>query len=385
VHAESQRRVESVDILRGVVMVLMALDHTRDFFGTADNPTDVAKASSALFATRWITHICAPTFFLLTGVGAGLMAAVRTRAEVSKFLVTRGAILVALELTVLRFIYQFNVDYKVTFLLVIWALGWAMIFLGVIVHLRAKAVLATGLALIVGHNLFDSVRATNPLLAILHGPGFAVRSESVTVFAAYPLIPWIGVTAVGFVLAGIYAWPVERRRKWLLNAGVWATFAFVALRYSNLYGDPSPWRLQDSMLRTIASFANTTKYPPSLLYLLMTLGPALLILRWAEGPWPAWTAKVANYGKAPLFYFAAHFFLIHLLAVIVCLIRYGDAHWMFESPNLGAYPFTRPPDWGYSLRLVYVIWIAVVASLYLPCRWMAGLKAAKRYRVLSYF
>ena len=378
-------RVESVDLLRGLVMVLMALDHTRDYFGTADNPTDVAHASAALFATRWITHLCAPTFFLLTGVGAGLAQATRSRAELARYLVVRGLVLVALEVTLLRiFAYQYNADYRVTMLIVIWALGWAMVFLGLMLAFPTWVIGAVGGALIVGHNVFDGVRATNALVAILHGPGFVVQREGFTVFAAYPLVPWIGVTAVGYTLAGIFRWEPTRRQKFLLNAGIAATVLFVALRALNVYGDPSRWTAQATTLRTIASFINTTKYPPSLLYLLMTLGPAMLILRRLETAPPAWTRPLLEYGRAPFFYFFAHFTLIHAAATVTCFAINGSAHWMFESPDLGSYPFTRPPGWGFPLPIVWSVWIAVVVALYPACRWMARLKATRRYPWLSY-
>ncbi len=264
--ASLKPRTESVDLLRGLVLGLMALDHTRDFFGTADNPTDVAHASAALFFTRWITHFCAPTFFLLTGVGAGLARATKTRPELTRFLVTRGLILIALELTVLRtFAYQFNADYRITVLIVIWALGWAMIFLGAIIALPTWLVGAIGGALIAGHNAFDGIRSTNPLWTLLHQVGFVTQSDRFTVFVAYPLIPWIGVTAVGYALAGIFAWEPERRRSFLLKTGVAAIVAFVVIRWANIYGNPVPWTAQATGLRTIASFFNATKNPPSLL------------------------------------------------------------------------------------------------------------------------
>jgi uncharacterized membrane protein len=206
-----------------------------------------------------------------------------------------------------------------------------------------------------------------------------------TVFVAYPLIPWIGVTALGYALARVYRWEAERRRRFLLWAGIGAILAFVVLRVTNLYGDPFPWSRQASTLFWVMSFLNTNKYPPSLLFLLMTLGAALLVLRWTDREVPRWLRPAIAYGKAPLFYFFAHFALIHALAVIVTFAIYGTAHWMFESPSLDKYPFTPPPDWGFSLPVVYAIWILVVAALYWPTRKVAELKASRRYPWLSYF
>lgn len=382
----SRTRIESVDVLRGVVMIIMALDHTRDFFGTfGANPTNLATTTAPLFFTRWITHICAPTFFLLTGTGAGLASASRSKSELSRYLIVRGLLLIVLELTLIRGLaYQFNFDYQVTLLLVIWALGWSMIFLGLIVFLPIPAIAAIGLALIVGHNAFDTVPWNNPLWSILHRPGFVLQGDR-TVFVAYPLIPWIGVTAVGYALAQVYRWEAARRRRFLLQAGAGALVAFVLLRASNLYGDPFPWSRQDSPLFTVMSFLNASKYPPSLLFLLMTSGMSLLFLRWTDAGIPAFLRPTVHYGRAPFFYFVAHFALIHLLAVIVAFSIHGTAHWMFESPTLAEYPFTPPPEWGFTLPVVYAVWFLVVAALYVPCRKVAALKATGRYPWLSYF
>jgi uncharacterized membrane protein len=380
-------RIESVDALRGIAMVLMALDHTRDFFGLpGDNPTNVARAGAALFFTRWITHICAPAFFLLTGVGAGLAGASRSRADLSRFLVVRGAMLVLLELVVLRALaYQFNLDYRVTMLLVIWALGWSMMVLGVLVHLPTWAVAAFGVVLVGGHNALDGIRSAHPLWVILHGPGVVAQGKGWIVFASYPLVPWIGVTALGYALARVFTWPPARRRAFVLRVGIGAVFGFVALRVLNAYGDPVRWSAQAGGVRTALAFLNATKYPPSLVFLLMTLGPALLILRALERRTPRWLEPTLAYGRAPLFYYATHFFLIHALAVVVCFARYGTAHWMFESPDLANYPFTAPPEWGYPLPVVYLLWISVVVALFPACRRVAVIKATRRHRWLSYF
>ena len=379
------KRVEAVDVVRGAIMIVMALDHTRDFFGVPGvSPTDVSRAGAALFLTRWITNICAPVFFLLTGTGACLALRKRTVGELSRFLFTRGLWLIVVELVVLRCLgYQFNVDYRVTMLLVLWALGWSMIALSALVHLPVWAVTAFGLVMIAGHNLFDGIRPTTAILAVLHGPGFVINGPHV-VFASYPLIPWIGVTAAGFGLGRIYDWAPERRRRFLLRAGVLVSAAFVVLRGLNVYGDSSRWRHQASTAATVLSFLNTTKYPPSLLFLLMTLGPALLALRAVDGGTPAWLRPALVLGKVPMFYYVLHFPLLHLLAVAVAYARYHEAHWMFESPDLAHYPFSAPPGWGYPLPVVYAIWIAVVMALYPACRWFAGVKQRRGDAWLGY-
>ncbi len=380
------RRITSIDTLRGIVMIIMALDHVRDFFGVPGlNPTNVAQTTVPLFLTRWLTHICAPTFFLLTGTGAFLLGQRRSTPELSRFLLTRGMWLIALELTVLRCLsYQFNFDYQVTMLVVIWALGWAMIVLSALVWLPPSIVLAFGVVMMTGHNLLDGIRSTNPVWVVLHSPGFVVNHAGFVVFAAYPLIPWVGVTAAGYALGQVYRWSAERRQAFLVRVGVSLSLAFLALRAINRYGDPVRWSAQASSAMTVVSFLNVTKYPPSLLFLLMALGPALLILRAVETGTPRWLRPALTFGRVPLFYFVLHFSLIHLLAVIVCYVQNGAVHWMFESPNLGTYPFTPPPGWGMSLLFIYAVWIAVVLVMYPLCRSFAALKERDRSGWLGY-
>ena len=379
-------RIDSVDVVRGVIMILMALDHTRDFFGIpGQNPVDLTTATPALFLTRWITHFCAPVFFLLTGTGAYLSLRRKSRGELSRFLFTRGLWLIFLELVVLRcFSYQFNFDYKVTMLLVIWALGWAMITLTLLVRLPASVVTAFGVVMIAGHNLLDGVKSANPLWAILHGPGFVLNTPDHVVFAAYPLIPWIGVTAVGYGLGQIYSWDTPRRRAFLLRLGLALILAFLIIRGINAYGDASHWAHQKTTVLTFLSFLNATKYPPSLVFLLMTLGPAMIFLRAVDGGTPRFLRPALVIGKVPLFYYVLHFTLIHLLAVITCYARYGSAHWMFESPDLGHYPFSPPPGWGYSLPIVYLVWALVVVLMYPLCRWFSAVKQRRSDAWLSY-
>ncbi len=385
-----RNRVDSIDLLRGVVMVLMALDHVRDYFGAPGNPTDPARATVALFFTRWITHVCAPTFFLLTGTGAFLALRRRSTGELSRFLFTRGVWLIVLELTLLRcFALQFNVDYRVTMLIILWALGWSMIALAALVHLPLPAIAGIGVTMIATHNLFDSVGAASlgavaPIWTVLHAPGVVVATPNHIVFVAYPLIPWIGVTAAGYGLGQVFSWPPDRRRAFLLRLGVGLAIAFIALRAVNVYGDPVPWRTQASATRTALSFLNATKYPPSLLYLLMTLGPAMVCLWLADRGTPRVLRPALLFGRVPLFYFLLHLPLIHLLAVAACVAHYGTAHWMFESPTLDQFPVTRPPDWGYALPSVYAIWNGVVVLLYPLCVWFAGVKQRRKDPWLGY-
>ena len=367
-------------------MILMAIDHTRDFFGNpAVNPVDLAGTTVPLFFTRWVTHICAPTFFLLTGTGAWLARSRKSTNELSLFLLTRGFWLILLEVTVCRCLgLQFNFDYRVTFLIVLWALGCAMIVLSALVYFPPWVATTFGVVMIASHNMMDGVTPPSPVWSILHGPGFVLNTPRFVVFASYPLIPWVGVTAVGYGLGQIYSWPSDRRRIFLRRMGLALTAGFIVLRAINIYGDPVRWGTQKSLAFTVVSFLNTTKYPPSLLFLLMTLAPAVLILWAVDGLTPLWMRPSLIFGRVPMFYYLLHFPLIHLIAVGVCYARYGHVYWMFESPDLARFPFTVPPGWGYSLPVVYLIWILVVLALYPVCRWFAGVRQRRSDPWLSY-
>ena len=386
----TRARVDAVDLLRGIIIILMAIDHSRDFFGTIGaDPTDLATTTGALFFTRWITHFCAPVFFLLTGVGSWFSGRRRGPAELSRHLLARGLWLVFLEITVLRFGMQFNLDYRVTILTVLWALGWSLVALSLLVHLPVRAIAALGLAMILGHNLLDGIPpdrfgALAPLWNVLHQPGLLFLSGEHLVILAYPLIPWIGVTAVGYALARVYEWPAEERRTWLWRTGALVTALFLVLRATNVYGDPRPWEAQATLSRSLIAFLNLNKYPPSLLFLSMTLGPALMALAWLDARTPRLLAPALTIGRVPLFFFLLHFPLIHLIAVGVSWARWGAIHWMFESPTPDKFPFSPPPGWGFGLPVVYLVWALTVVALYPLCRWYAGVKAKSRNPWLSY-
>ena len=382
-------RIESVDLTRGIIMIVMALDHVRDFLAVPANPTNLATTTPALFFTRWITHFCAPVFCLLTGVGARLSLGRKSRAELARFLWTRGLWLIALDTVVARcLVYQFNADFQLTVLDVLWSLGWSMIALSALIYLPTAAIAVLGAVLVAGHNLLDGIRpasfgALAPVWNILHAPGPIGAGAAHSVFVAYPLIPWVGVMALGWCLGDIYAWPAERRRAMLLWLGLGLTGAFVVLRAINGYGDPAPWALRPTLAVTVLSFLNTTKYPPSLAFLLMTLGPALILLRVAEAP-ARWLEPVRVIGKVPLFYFLIHFAVIHAIAVVISAVSFGTVGGMFDSPTIDRYPVTFPPGWGYSLPGVYAAWIGVVIAVYPLCRWYAAVKQRRRDWWLGY-
>jgi uncharacterized membrane protein len=383
-------RIEPVDVLRGLIMILMALDHTRDYFGdfTVD-PVAIATTTPGLFFTRWITHFCAPVFFLLTGTGAFLSLRRKSKAELSRYLWTRGIWLLLLEVTVGRFGLQFNLDYRVTVLLVLWALGWSMIVLAALVNFSTRSVAIFGIALIVLHNLLDGIAPAAfgplaPLWNILHAPGLLYGSEEHIVVLAYALIPWVGVTAVGYALGSVYLWDAARRRQFLLRLGLCLTATFLVLRLINAYGDPAPWNPAFTGVQRILSFLNASKYPPSLLFLLMTLGPSLCVLSLVDGRTPTWLRPANLFGRVPLFYYLVHFPLIHLLAVGAAALRYGEVGGLVQSPTLDRFPFTQPPGWGLGLPVVYAVWVLVVLIMYPLSRWFAGLKQRRKDAWLSY-
>ena len=385
--ARARPRLDSVDLLRGLVIVIMALDHARDFFTEVRfDATDLTQTTAALFLTRWITHFCAPVFVFLAGTSAWLyQARGKSTGEVSRFLLTRGLWLVLLEFTVVRWAWMFNFNYttELLFVQVIWAIGVSMVVLAGLVHLPLGAVTAVGCIMIAGHNLFDGVRpeslgAWGTLWTFLHVQA-PIRLESgQTFFVIYPLIPWIGVMAVGYAFGRLLQRPEADRRRALLLLGGALTVGFLVLRALNVYGDPAPWSEQGSAGRTVLSFLNTTKYPPSLQFLLMTLGPSIALLPLLERARGALARAVTVYGRVPLFFYVLHLFLIHALALAVGTLAGFDPRsflrvWIF-----------LPDGWGYGLPVVYLVWAGVVLALYPACRWFAGVKARRRDAWLSY-
>lgn len=404
----ARSRIDSIDLLRGLVMVVMMLDHTRDFihrdFLQGLDPTNLSQTNVLLFFTRWITHFCAPVFVFLAGTGAYLQwARGKSKRELSKFLVTRGLWLIVLEFTVVRLGATFSVDYRFLGMMqVIWVIGASMILLAALIHLPLKVVAGFGFALVALHNLLDSREVSGwqgpgsplpglgaRLWIILHQP-FNVFPiawfPSPVVVVIYPLIPWVGVMALGYAFGSLYRKNAQERRRWLIIMGVITTALFVALRAVNLYGDSSRWTSQKNALFTLWSFLNTTKYPPSLLYLLMTLGPALLALAWFEANQSSaggLRRALVTFGRVPLFFYLLQWPTAHLIGVVAGLIAGQPVAWQFESP---IDKFSHPPPSGVGFRLwiVYVCWIVGVLLLYPLCKWFAGVKARRRDWWLSY-
>lgn len=377
-------------------MIIMALDHTRDFFHAAANSfsaTDLTRTYPFLFFTRWITHLCAPVFTFSAGLGAFLwLQRGRTKAQLSRFLLTRGLWLIFLEVTVLRFAYSFNLSSRFpVLLLVFWELGACMVVLAALVRLPYSLLAFLSFAVIFLHNTLDRINAASfghyaPLWNFFHQRGaFPVLGMFVVV--AYPLIPWIAVMSAGFCFGRLFLLEPATRQKIILATGAASTLAFILLRAANVYGDPVPWASQHSATFTLLSFLNCTKYPPSLLYLLMTLGPALILLALLDRCRFKATNPLIIFGRVPLFYFIAHFYLIHLLSFLSTWLRYGARSYpiLFSPPPvMGGADDLFPADFGFSLWVVYAVWLFVVVSLYPACRWYANLKARRSDWWLSY-
>ncbi len=383
-------RLDSVDLLRGLIMVLMALDHTRDFFTNVPyDPLDLTQTSPALFMTRWLTHYCAPVFIFLAGAGASL-SRIRGKGvkELSWFLLTRGVWLAFLEVTWVNCLgWSFNFDLRQVGVGVLWAIGWSMVVLAGLIWLPVRAVGAFGIALILLHNLTDGIKPAQFgsfawLWTILHSPGTLYRAPGWSYQVGYVLIPWMGVMAAGYAFGHVYAWDAAKRKRWLVRAGLAVTAAFVVIRGINHYGNPRPWGPQDGLLNTLFAFVDCHKYPPSLDYVLMTLGPALIVLALLEKGTPKILEPFLVFGRVPLFYYLLHLPMLHGMAVLVALARHGRADWLFHSPFTDAKP---PPDAGFGLSGVYFFWLLAVVMLYPVCRWFAGVKARRRDPWLSYF
>jgi uncharacterized membrane protein len=397
-------RVTSVDALRGLVMIVMALDHVRDFIHqgamSGASPTDLASTTPLLFMTRWVTHFCAPVFMLTAGIGAYFYSrrnrpakAGHSTAQLSWFLVTRGMWLIVLELTLMQFAYNFNVAAgNPIFLLVLYVLGACMIILAALVWLPAPALAAISIATIVLHNLADGIRAEQlgswgPVWNLLHQVGAFPFAGRIWI-AAYSLVPWFAVMSLGYCLGAVFALPPLRRQRVLLRAGIAATIAFLVIRVINGYGDPARWSWQATASFTVLSFLNTTKYPPSLDFLLMTLGPSLIVLSWFERLPLSRSNPLTVFGRVPLFYFVLHFFAAHLSIVVLSLLQYGSSALGFmlqPVPSMGGPAKEFPPGFGYDLWVAYAVWLAIVVALYPVCKWYSGVKDRTPSRWLSYF
>ena len=396
-------RIESIDFLRGVVMILMALDHARMYFGHGfffAEPTSLDTTTPLLYLTRWVTHFCAPVFVFLTGTAAFLYGTRKESIkEVSWFLFSRGIWLVLVEIIIVRFGWTFDITFSNITLQVIWAIGMSMIFLALLVFLPKWTILGIGVIIVFGHNILDylvspgyfnstgtaEMSVRDFIYCALHQPKLFVLAPNIVVYVAYPLVPWIGLIALGYVFGTLYQkdYDLDKRKRLLLMTGIGSILLFLILRAFNIYGDPQPWMPQKSFVFTIMSFFNITKYPVSLLYLLVTLGAASIFLYLTENVKNGITNFIVVFGRVPFFFYVIHIYLIHLLAFIGIAFASRKASELILTAT--AFDTRQLANYGYDLWVVYLVWAVVIALLYPVCRWYSRYKANNRgKRWLSY-
>jgi uncharacterized membrane protein len=380
-----RNRIESIDFLRGLVMIIMAIDHIRGYLhfdSLIINPTDVTQTTPALFFTRLITHLCAPTFILLAGTSAYFIAKRKTLKDTSFFLITRGLWLIALQMTLIRFAWNFDPAFHYNSSNIISTIGFCMICLAALIHLRLRVILIVGLALVAGHNTLDTIAFENGSLpdilwSFLHARKFYSLGHNYSFLFLYPLMPWFGVMALGYCLGNLFDgnYPVQKRKKILLQIGGTSLFIFLALRWLNVYGDPSPWIYHQSAGTTIMHFLNVEKYPPSLLFLCLTLGASILLLGFLEGRDLRLLEFITLFGKVPLFYYVAHIFAIHLLAVLAVVCLGFPWHTMiFIGSSAQPSPLLKG-KFGFTLAGVYMLWLGIIFLLYPLCSYWHSLKS----------
>ncbi len=388
----ASKRILSIDILRGLVMVIMALDHTRDFFhagAMGSDPMDPETTNVFLFFTRVITHFCAPTFVFLSGVSAYLSSKNKDPKKASNFLIKRGLWLIVVEILIISLALTFNPSYNFIFLLVIWAIGCSMIILGILSRISNRLVLIVGLILFFGHNLFNyfvlpaQETLAGKLISVFFttsGSAIPIGSNHLLIYS-YAILPWTGVMLLGYSIGKWYdaGFETSKRQKLLFYSGLGLFISFIVLRYFSWYGNPIPRKEYADLAKTFYSFLNVSKYPPSLQYLGMTLGPMLMLLSAIENVKNKFSKVLMVYGNVPFFYYVAHFYLIHFLVVIVFFAS------GFGTKDIVGQPFYfQAPGMGYSLGIVYLIWLAVVAILYRPCIWFQKYKATHTQWWLRY-
>jgi uncharacterized membrane protein len=385
-------RVQSIDVLRGIVMIIMALDHVRDFFHNdafLHDPLDPATTTPILYFTRWITHFCAPTFVFLAGTSAYLIGTRKTKSQLSSFLIKRGAWLILIEAAVISLGITFNPFYNAIIFQVIWAIGISMVLLGLAVRLPYTVIFAIGALIVFGHNLLDYPEAARQhqvgfLWDLLHDGRFDVYTYAPNrvLIIAYAFVPWTGIMFMGYAAGRLFEASVDpvKRQKILLTIGFGLVVLFIILRWINGYGNPLPWSTQHDGLATFLSFMNVHKYPPSLMYACITLGPALIVLALIENVQNRFTDFVKIYGRVPFFYYVIHFYLIHALSVVAFFASgYGKDDIISQTPFL-----FRPPQFGFDLWVVYLVWIIVILLLYPLCKWYNKYKSTHSQWWLSY-
>jgi len=390
-------RIESIDLLRGLVMIIMALDHTRDFFhktAFTDDPLNFATTTPALFLTRWITHFCAPVFVFLAGTSAFFQSSRKSTAELSRFLLTRGLWLILIEILVINLAVSFDPNYTVVGLQTIWSIGISMIILGLVIWMPFSAILTVGLIIVFGHNILDLYEKQFPtnhtyniLYSFLHRPGVYPLGGGHSLLILYPFLSWAGLMMLGYCFGKLFTrYEGAERRKVLTWLGLGIILFFIALRATNVYGDANHWTTKKNALFTVFSFIDTVKYPPSLLYMCMTIGPAILFIALWGNIKNGLTKFITVYGRVPFFYYVLHFTLIHILSTAAFFMRghsFKEGLYTTSQGPLPPFNFIVPGE-GYSLWIVYLVWIFVFVSLYPLCKWFSEYKQTHKQWWLSY-
>jgi len=387
----TKQRINSIDILRGAIMLIMAIDHSRDFFyftGPGTDPTNMTTTTPILFFTRWITHFCAPTFVFLSGVSAYLAGTRRTKGELTGFLIKRGFWLIVVELVFITLALSADPLYNVLILQVLWAIGMSMILLGLLVKLPLKYIAIIGALLLFGHDIIDGMRLPqsgawfdiDSIFLSAFGTVIPIDKTHV-IFDLYAVLPWTGIMLLGYVFGSLYqrGYDPQKRKKVLRYSGIAILSFFVAMRLVNEYGDPNPWAIQKNWVHSLLSFFNVSKYPPSLLYSCMTLGVSILILSATEKINNRFSRMLIVYGNVPFFYYVLHFYLLRIISIIMFFAS------GFTANQIGTPPLLfKPPGYGFPLWAVYLVWLIVVIILYFPCRWYSRYKKTHNQWWLSY-
>jgi uncharacterized membrane protein len=385
------KRMYSIDVVRGIVMMIMALDHVRDLMHVSSiiqSPTNLETTTPLLFFTRWVTHICAPSFVFLAGTSVYLSYKnAENRATTRRFLLKRGFYLLALEFVVVNFAIFFDPGFHILLFEVIAAIGFGFIVLSLLLNLSVVTIGVIGLVIIFGHNLLSLLPLEGypwlkTVINFLFNQTAAPLSAGRVFVMAYPPIPWLGIMLVGFASGKLFLNSLQKRKQIWIAAGVAAIALFIGLRLLNIYGDPLPWASQKNAVYTFLSFLNVTKYPPSLQFCLLTLSIMFFKLAGAEGSKSKLMQVASVYGKVPLFYFIIHFFLIHLLMVGLLLLQ--GFSWNQMDFTSGAFGRPAGVSSGVELWVIYIIWIGVVALLYKPCLWFGAYKSKHTYWWLKY-
>jgi uncharacterized membrane protein len=387
--AITKSRIESIDLVRGLVMIIMALDHVRDFFHSeafTDDPLNLATTTPLLYFTRWITHFCAPIFVFLSGTSIYLQSLRKTKKELSSFLIKRGLWLIFVEFVIISFSWSFDPFYNFIYLQVIWAIGISMVILGLLIHLPYKLILGLGFIIVFGHNLLDIPEAAPGFKAgfwwdLLHHAKWSdfTFAPNHHLIIIYPFVAWTGVMLLGYC-AGIFysaTYSAERRQKIIFRTGIALIVLFVVLRFLNIYGDPVSWTTQKNSFYTFLSFLNVNKYPPSLLYLCITIGPCLILLSFMENVKNRFTRILVVFGRTAFFYYIIHFFLIHLLLAIAFYAQGHSTQQAIDSMKNLPFLFTIQGQ-GFGLAGVYGVWAFVIVALFPVCKWYDQYKTSHK-------